>query len=246
MPNESTAVEIDEAAFLENYREKQQYPAPAVSVDLVILTIVDGVLMVLLVKRREHPFQGQWCLPGGFVRVGDAFEHQGESVEEAAAREMEEETGLSRNDVYLEQLYTFGAPYRDPRMRVITVAHFALVRPDLVPQVKAGTDASDARWYTMDALPGLAFDHASILETAVERIGGKIDYTDIAFDLVPSRFTIPEVREVFEIVKGEAYDPSNFRRRFKRLVEDGLVVELDERRHTGARPARVYQFRSQR
>ena len=129
-------------------RDAHDYPRPAVAVDLVVLTLVDAVLHVLLVRRGEAPFKGRWALPGGFVRVGE--DDPGEDLGAAAARELEEETGLPAKSMYLEQLTAFGAARRDPRMRVITIAYFALVRPDLVPFVKAGGDAEKARFWPLD------------------------------------------------------------------------------------------------
>jgi 8-oxo-dGTP diphosphatase len=241
--------EMTEEEFLQTYKARD-YPKPSVTVDLVIFTVVDTVLKVLLIKRKGHPYKGQWALPGGFVDVGDVYEDQGESIDEAAHRELAEETGLPEGSCYLEQLYTFGDPNRDPRMRVISVAYYALISADKIPLVKAGDDASDAKWFTLDVLGfdrllvsfPLAFDHAAILAAAVERIRGKIDYAPIAFELVPPTFTVPELRAVHEAIKGRAYDPSNFRRRFQRMLTDGVIEEAEGKRHTGRRPAKVYRF----
>jgi 8-oxo-dGTP diphosphatase len=149
---------------------------------------------VLLVKRKGHPFEGSWTLPGSFVRFGE--KEQGEDLDATARRELAEETGLDPDRVPIEQLYTFGKAGRAPRMRVISVAYFALVRPDLAPTVKAGGDVSGADWFPVDALKklDLAFDHREIIETAVARIRGKLEYSNFAFDLVPMTFTIPELR----------------------------------------------------
>lgn len=237
----------EEKAFLSSYRPKD-YPRPSVAVDLVILTIVDGELRVLLVKRKEHPFKAQWALPGGFVRVTEGPIEQGEDLDEAARRELKEETGLDPQRVYLEQLYTFGRAGRDPRMRVISVAYYALVRPDLAPIVKAGGDVSEAQWFELgQALKGkLAFDHAEILEMALTRIRGKLDYTNIAFDLVPATFTIPELRQVHGIVLGKDMDPGNFRRSFNRWLEEGRIEQAPGKRITPSKPAAVYRFKRER
>lgn len=234
----------DEKAFLEKYRAKD-YPRPSVAVDLVILTIIDATLRVLLVKRKEHPFKGAWALPGGFVRVGETAEHQGEDLDQAAKRELEEETGLDRARVYLEQLYTFGDAGRDPRMRVISVAYYALVRPDLAPFVKAGGDVADASWVEVGRVDGLelAFDHQDIVARALERIRGKLEYTNIAFDLVPATFTIPELRQVYAIVLDKPMDPGNFRRRFNRLLEDEVIEQAPGKRITTSKPATVFRFK---
>ena len=240
----------DESAFLAAYRE-QRWPSPSVAVDLVVFTVLDTDLKVLLIRRGEPPFTGAWALPGGFVRVGDAFDDRGESLPAAAARELGEETGLDPQAVFLEQLYTFGAPDRDPRMRVLSVAHYALVRPTLAPLVTAGTDAAAARWVSVASeieTPDpagrleLAFDHAEILACALARIRGKIDYAPIAFELVPESFTIAELRSVYEALKGTSYDAGNFRRRFNRMLADGVIVQAPGKRTTGTKPARVYRF----
>lgn len=234
----------DEKAFLSSYRAKD-YPRPSVAVDLVILTIVDAELRVLLVKRKEHPFKGQWALPGGFVRVEEGPIEQGEDLDEAARRELKEETGLDPERVYLEQLYTFGKAGRDPRMRVITVAYYALVRPDLAPLVKAGGDVTEAQWFEVGQAGKLklAFDHAEVVEMALTRIRGKLDYTNIAFDLVPATFTIPELRHVYGIVLGKPMDPGNFRRSFNRWLEEGRLEQAPGKRITTSKPAAVYRFK---
>jgi 8-oxo-dGTP diphosphatase len=216
-----------------------------VAVDLVVLTLVDAQLRVLLVKRKEHPFKGAWALPGGFVRVGETAAEQGEDLDTAARRELEEETGLSPTRVFLEQLYTFGDAGRDPRMRVISVAYYALVRPDLAPMAKAGGDAEDAQWVHTEQLGklDLAFDHRKIITVAIERVRGKLDYTNIAFDLVPLTFTVPELRHAYSVVLARAMDPGNFRRRFNRMLEDGLIEKAPGKRITASKPATVYRFK---
>lgn len=221
-----------------------RYPRPSVTVDIVVLTVVDADLKVLLIKRGQPPFEGAWAIPGGFVHVAEQ-DDPGESLEQAAARELSEETGLPADKVYLEQLYTFGEPVRDPRAHVITVAHYALVRPDLVPLVDAGSDAAEARWFSMAEELGevaLAFDHEEILQMCLARVRGKIDYAPIAFELVPPTFTIAELREVYEAIKGHTYDPGNFRRRFKRMQTDGIIERAPGKRHTVSKPAHVYRF----
>ncbi len=221
------------------------FARPFVAVDLVIFTIQDADLKVLLIQRDEPPFQGQWALPGGFVRVGDAHQDQGEDLEAAAHRELAEETGLPAGSVYLEQLYTFGKAYRDPRARVLSVAHYALVRPDRSPFVKAGGDAAAVWWFSIRELHTLtlAFDHCDIIEMALLRIRGKLDYSDIAFSLVPPTFSITELRVVYEIILGKSLDPGNFRRRFHRMIDDQILEEAPGKRLTSARPAKIYRFR---
>ena len=232
-----------EAAFLESYRASD-YPRPSVTVDIVVFTVVDSDLKVLLIERGAPPYEGCWALPGGFVRVTEDAQ-QGESVDDAAHRELCEETSLPERSVFLEQLYTFGKPCRDPRTRVITVAYYALVPPDMVPLVKAGSDAARTRWLSVAGeVPdvALAFDHHEILQSAVKRVRGKIDYAPIAFELVPPTFTIAELRAVYEAIKGVTYDPGNFRRRFNRMQTDGVIRQAPGKRQTGTKPARVYRF----
>lgn len=237
----------EEAAFLEAYRP-DAYARPAVTVDLVVFTVVDAELRVLLVRRNEHPGKGTWALPGGFVRVGDGHKDQGEDLEAAAVRELEEETGLKTSQVFLEQLATFGKAGRDPRMRVITVAYYALVRPDLVPLVRAGGDAGDVGWREVEQArrSKLAFDHKEILEVALERLRARIDSSDIAAGLVAATFTIPELRHVHALVTGAPPDPGNFRRRVQRLLEDRIIEQAPGKRLTTSKPALVYRFTGHR
>ncbi|MFO0723855.1 MAG: NUDIX hydrolase [Myxococcota bacterium] len=221
------------------------YPRPSVAVDLVVFTILDADLKVLLIQRGEAPFKGAWALPGGFLRVGMTPKDQGEDLDAAAARELAEETSLPQGSVFFEQLYTFGAAGRDPRGRVVTVAYYALIKPTLAPLVQAGGDAAHAQWTSSREVPklDLAFDHAQIVETAMQRIRGKIDYSDIAFELVPDGFSIPELRAVHEVIKGQSYDRGNFRRRFNRMLTDGIIEQAPGKRITASKPARVYRFR---
>jgi len=232
------------------------YPLPANTVDMVIFTIRRDTLKLLLIKRRDDPFQDHWAIPGGFVEVGVGHApegDQGEDLDAAAERELLEETGLrrDRDEVFLEQLYTFGTPGRDPRGRVITIAYYALISPEAYHRVEAGDDAKEAAWFDVSDVVGetggveLAFDHGKILHTAVDRVRGKIDYDPrLVRALLPEEFTAKEFRRVHEIVKGITYDKSNFSKRFRRMVEDGRFVELDEtKEHRGAgRPARLYKF----
>ena len=221
------------------------YARPAVAVDLVILTLVDEALSVLLVRRGEPPFEGALALPGGFLRVGDGVEEQGEDLDEAAARELEEETGLTAKEVLLEQFATFGRPGRDPRMRVLSVAYYALVRPELARRVRAGGDAAEACWRPVASREeALAFDHEDILRVALERMREKLETSALAFSLVPERFTIPELRAVFSAVKGESQDPGNFRRKVTRLLEDGVLEKATGVRRTASKPAALYRFRA--
>jgi len=232
----------EEEKYLAEYRPSE-YPRPSVTVDLVILTVQDKDLKILLVRRDAHPFKGRWALPGGFVRVSDDRKDQGEDLDAAAVRELEEETGLSQ-PVYLDQVRTFGKPGRDPRMRVISVAYYALLRPTLAPLVRAGGDVSHTRWFSVAELPseGLAFDHAEILDVTLERARRDLDRTPIAFELVPETFTIQELRAVHEAIGGAPLDPGNFRKKFLRMIEDGLIEAARGKRPTASKPASVYRF----
>jgi 8-oxo-dGTP diphosphatase len=201
-----------------------------VTVDIVIFTIRAEVgLEVLLVRRGIPPFEGQWAIPGGFVL-------ENESLEAAALRELDEETGV--RDVYLEQLYSFGDPGRDPRGRVVTVAYFALVAADRRPVV-AGSDAAEARFWPMDALPKLAFDHAEILAYSLERLRNKLEYTTVGFQLLPEKFTLGELQRVYEAILGRGLDKRNFRRKIALL---GILTPLDEHKKSGRKPAQLFRF----
>jgi 8-oxo-dGTP diphosphatase len=218
-----------------------EYSRASLTVDTVVLTVARKQLQVLLIERGIEPFAGSWAIPGGFVRV----EH--EALDHAAARELEEETGLTQADVFLEQLYTFGAPERDPRGRVVSVAYYALVSADLLPKVRGGDDARSARWFSVAEAQelALAFDHQSILNCALERVRGKIDYDPrIAAGLVPQEFTQAELRRAFEGVLGKALDRGNFSKRFARLRNDALVLDAEGFRDLpgSGRPPRLYRF----
>jgi len=204
-----------------------------VTVDIVIFTLRKGSLQVLLVKRGVPPFEGQYAVPGGFIR-GD------ESLEEAARRELHEETGV--RNVFLEQLCTFGDPKRDPRGRVITVAYYALIASDKLSLV-AGADAAEAQWFPASRLPPLAFDHKSILDYALERLRNKLEYTTVGFQLVPEKFTLGELQAVYEAILGRQLDKRNFRRKISLL---GILKPLREWQRTGRKPAQLFRFAAAR
>ena len=172
------------------------HPHPAVTTDIVIFTVRDRALKVLLIKRAQEPFLGAWALPGGFVEAG-------ESLEDCACRELEEETGV--RGVYLEQLYSFGRPDRDPRERVITVAYFALIPADGIV-FRAADDSEAAGWFELDAIPELAFDHDEILGMARRRLLAKLEYSAIALHLMPAEFTAAELQEVYQSILAEPVD----------------------------------------
>jgi 8-oxo-dGTP diphosphatase len=199
------------------------------TVDIVIFTIEQGALKVLLVKRGIEPFAGQYAIPGGFVL-------ENESLDQAAMRELREETGVA--EVYLEQLYSFGDPKRDPRGRVITVAYYALISAEH-SQLRAGSDAAAAAWFAVDAVPDLAFDHPKILEYAVERLRNKLEYTTVGFQLLPEKFSLSELQEVYEAILGKKLDKRNFRRKLALLK---ILKPTAEYRRDGRKPARLYRF----
>lgn len=207
-----------------------EYPRPSLTVDCVVFGWSDDSLKLLLIRRGAEPFAGSWALPGGFVQMD-------EDLDTAARRELQEETGLE--SVYLEQLYTFGAPERDPRGRVVSVAYYALVRDtDHVPQ--ADTDAAEAKWFGLDQIPALAFDHAAIVESAIERLRGKIRYKPIGFDLLPEKFTLPQLKSLYDTLLGEFLDRRNFRKKFLSM---GMLEELPETQEdVPHRAARLYRF----
>jgi 8-oxo-dGTP diphosphatase len=207
------------------------YPRPALTVDVVIFTLRENKLHVLLIQRAEEPHAGMWALPGGFVRMD-------ESLEEAAAREMSEESGLDQ--AYLEQLYTYGDPQRDPRGRVVTVAYFALTRADARIRSEGGSDARQARWFAIEDLPDLAFDHSEIVNYALRRLRYKLEYTAACFELLPSEFTLTEIQHTYEMILAEKLDKRNFRRR---ILEAGIIEPTPHRRTGEGRPAQLYRYR---
>jgi 8-oxo-dGTP diphosphatase len=205
------------------------YPHPAVTTDIVIFTILEERLKLLLIQRGNAPFRGFWSLPGGFVEPD-------ESLDACAARELEEETGVA--GVYLEQLYTFGVPDRDPRERVISVAYYALVPADSV-RIRAASDASQVGWFDLGELPPLAFDHEEIVALGQSRLKAKLSYSTIAFQFMPDRFTLGDLQRVYETILGEKLDKRNFRKWMQQL---GRIMETGElRRNGGRRPARLYR-----
>ena len=210
------------------------FPSFAVTVDLVVLTVRDDALCALLVRRGVAPYRGRWALPGGFVEVD-------EDLPDAAARELAEETGLRDLPVHLEQLATYGAPRRDPRTRVVTVAYLAL-GPDL-PDPVAGSDAAAARWVDvagLDLARGLAFDHGRILADGLERARAKLEYTPLAASFCPQPFTVAELRRVYETVWGAPLDPRNFHR--KVTGTPGFLEPVGETTtRNGGRPAQLYR-----
>lgn len=204
---------------------------PKVTVDVVIFTIKNSELKVLLIKRNKGPFKGCWALPGGFIEMD-------ESLENAAKRELFEETGV--RDVYLEQLYTFGDPKRDPRGRVITIAYFALVKAEKVV-LKASSDALETKWFPAHNLPELAFDHGRVVQYAMKRLRWKLEYTTVGFQFLPKKFTLTQLQKVYEIVFNKKFDKRNFR---KKILSLNLIKPTGKRTMGVAhRPAELYSFK---
>ena len=205
-----------------------------ITVDAVVFGYESGVISVLLIKRKYEPYKGKWAIPGGFV-LDD------ESLEEAVQRELVEETGVKIN--YLEQLYTFGKPNRDPRGRVISVAYVGLVRPNTF-KIFASTDAEEVEWFTINELPELSFDHKEILNIAIERLQGKITYEPIGFELLDKKFPFSDLEKLYTTLLGRAIDRRNFRKKIKGL---NVLDELDEKVSKGSgRPANLFQFNQKR
>jgi 8-oxo-dGTP diphosphatase len=207
-----------------------EYPRPALTVDCVVFGLDEDELEVMLIRRGLEPFAGRWALPGGFVHID-------ETLDDAARRELEEETGLRK--VYLEQLFTFGAVDRDPRERIVTVAYYALVKLS-DHKVRAATDATDAAWFSLSDLPELAFDHQHILEVALDRLKSKVRYQPIGFELLPRKFTLTQLQRMYEIILDRPLDKRNFR---KKILGMELLIELDEvQKDVAHRAARLYKF----
>jgi 8-oxo-dGTP diphosphatase len=207
-----------------------EYPRGALTVDCVVFGLDDQELKVMLIQRGLPPFEGKWALPGGFVRLE-------ETLDEAARRELEEETGLRK--IFLEQLYTFGTVDRDPRERVVSVAYYALVNLS-DHEVHAATDARDAGWFGVHDVPGLAFDHGEILQTALDRLRGKLRYQPVGFELLPKKFTLSQLQHLYELVLERELDKRNFR---KRVLAMDVLVETDEvQQDVAHRAARLYRF----
>jgi 8-oxo-dGTP diphosphatase len=204
-----------------------------VAVDLALFTVRESRLEVALIKMKRAPFEGRWALPGGRIQTD-------ETVEQAAARELTEKTGLS--DVYLEQLYTFSEPERDPQGRCVAVAHLALVPP--TAELRTNEKYEAIGWFPAERPPALAFDHKTQLAYAVKRLRAKLEYTNVAYSLLPPLFTLGELQRLYEAILGQPLDPRNFQRRIQTV---GLVEETGEMR-TGLahRPARLFRFRVRR
>ena len=220
-------VEVDQKEVV---KVSDKYPRPSVTVDCCVFGVDEEGLKLMLIKRRTEPFEDCWALPGGFVGIE-------ETTDTAARRELEEETGAK--DLFLEQLYTFSTVDRDPRGRVISVAYFALVKPDSI-QIRVGHEAKEVGWFGARDLPDLAFDHESIVSTALQRLVGKVRYQPIGFELLPQKFTLSHLQKIYEVILGRELDKRNFRRA---VLKMGILNALDEK-ESGVphRPSQLFRF----
>jgi 8-oxo-dGTP diphosphatase len=210
----------------------QEIKTHEITTDVVIFTIKDNKLQVLLVKRANEPFKGRWAIPGGFIRLS-------ENLDNAALRILKEKTNVE--NIYLEQLYTFGDPLRYPSSRVITCAYFALIRSD---DIKLSFDNSqgitEVQWHEVYNLPTLAFDHKEIIEYSLKRMRERLEFCPIAFQLLPEKFTLTELQKSYELILDMKLDKRNFR---KKVLTGSVLKELNEYTKIGSkRPARLYSF----
>jgi 8-oxo-dGTP diphosphatase len=206
------------------------YQRPGLTVDCVVFGLDEEDLKIILIQRARAPYKGKWALPGGFVQID-------ETLEEAAERELREETGIQ--NVFLEQLYTFGDVKRDPRDRIVSVAYYALVNLR-DHEIRAATDARNAAWFSIDDIPSLPFDHNRIVEIALKRLRGKVRYEPIGFELLPEKFTLTQLQRMYEKILEQAIDKRNFR---KKILGMGLLEETDEvQMDVAHRAARLYRF----
>ena len=203
-----------------------------VTVDVVILTIVENKLKVLLLKRVNEPFRGRWAIPGGFIRLS-------ENLDDAALRVLKEKTNVQ--NIYLEQLYTFGDPLRYPNTRVITCAYFALLRAeDIDVKIVAESQVAEIEWHSVENLPPLAFDHKEIIEYSLKRTRERLELCPIAFQLLPKKFTLTELQKSYELILKKDLDKRNFR---KKVLATNMLIDLNECTKTGSkRPAALYSF----
>ena len=215
----------------EELKYHYRYPHPSVTTDCVIFGFDGTNIKVLLVQRGIEPFKGRWAFPGGFLRMD-------KSAEEGAIRELREETGLS--DAYIKQFHTFSAPNRDPRERVITIAYYALVK---IQEVVGGDDAARAQWFDLRDVPSLAFDHDQILRRAESELRRQIHFEPIGFELLPEKFTMKELQQLYEAILGVKFDRRNF---YNKMLHLGILNQLDETvRNSPKKEAFLYSFNSQ-
>lgn len=213
---------------MEELKYHYRYPHPSVTTDCVIFGFDGSGLKVLLVERGIEPFKGKWAFPGGFMRID-------ESAEQCALRELREETGLT--GAYVKQFHAFSEPDRDPRERVVTIAYYALVK---LQDVKGGDDAASARWFAMSEVPSLAFDHDMILRMALQALRRQIHFEPIGFELLPEKFTMSALQQLYEDILDVRFDRRNF---YKKMLHLGLLTQLDETdKEPGRKSAFLYRF----
>ncbi len=210
----------------------QEIKTHEITTDVVIFTIKSNKLQVLLVKRANEPFKGRWAIPGGFIRLS-------ENLDDAALRILKEKTNV--DNIYLEQLYTFGDPLRYPSSRVITCAYFALIRSDDIKLAFDTTQSiTEVQWHEVYNLPTLAFDHKEIIEYSLKRMRERLEFCPIAFQLLPEKFTLTELQKSYELILDMKLDKRNFR---KKVLTGSVLKELNEYTKSGSkRPARLYSF----
>ncbi len=215
-------------------KELDKYPKPSVTADVLLFTVLNNELNILLIRRNVEPFKDSWALPGGFVQID-------ESLEDAAMRELKEEGNV--DNVYLEQLFTFGDPKRDPRTRVITVTYLALADSSSWDLMSSG-DAKEAKLFPLKSLPKLAFDHKKIVDYGLERLRSKIGYSNIVLGLLPDIFTLTDLQSKHEVILGSKLDKRNFR---KKMLASGLLVPTGKKSDGKAhRPAAYYKFKDRK
>ncbi|MGN0014276.1 MAG: NUDIX hydrolase [Candidatus Gastranaerophilaceae bacterium] len=201
------------------------------TIDVVVFTIKDNKLQVLLTKRNKEPFMGRWAIPGGFIRLS-------ENLDDAAMRILKEKTDVE--DIYLEQLYTFGDPLRYPNARVITCAYFALVKAEDVEHIFEKENVEDVSWHNVYELPEMAFDHKKIIEYSLQRTRERLEYFPITYKLLQDKFTLTELQRTYELILNKQLDKRNFR---KKILAGNMLVETDEfTKSASKRPAKLYKF----
>lgn len=211
-----------------------EYPRPSATVDCVIFGLDNSQdIRVLLIERADDPYKDHWALPGGFVDLD-------EDLDTAAKRELEEETGVV--NVFIEQLYTFGTPGRDPRGRVISIAYYALVNLEEHP-AEAASDAKNVKWFKLSELPKLAFDHAKIMDMAIKRLNAKVRYQPIGFELLPEQFTLTQLQELYEKILGKSLNRRNFR---SKILKMGILEQTGRQKDVPHRPAHLYEFNKEK
>ena len=201
------------------------------TIDVVVLTIKNNKLQVLLTKRNKEPFKGRWAIPGGFIRLS-------ENLDDAAMRVLKEKTDVE--DIYLEQLYTFGDPLRYPNARVITCAYYALVKAEDVDHIFENENQDTVNWHDVYKLPDMAFDHKKIIEYSIHRTRERLEYFPISYKLLPEKFTLTELQRTYELILNKQLDKRNFR---KKILAGDMLIETEEfTKSSSKRPAKLYMF----